>query len=50
MTFCFLDSRCHLHTNPVLVECTMGGEMYKTNIFVKCVSCLVILQYLQCEK
>lgn len=31
----FFDSRCHLHTNPVLGECTLGGEMYKTNIFVK---------------
>lgn len=40
-----LPPACH----PVLGECTSGGEMYTINIFVKYASCLVVLQYLQCD-
>lgn len=38
--FFFFNSCCHLHANSVPGECALGGEMYKSNIFVKCV-CLV---------
>lgn len=40
-----LPPACH----PVLGECTSGGKMYTINIFVKYASCLVVLQYLQCD-